>query len=218
MQIGGMSTRLSRLYGRASGMPLLIGLLVVTFAIAADLAHEAWATARSQQRAAERAAREFVHLAATSAAYEAQATTNLGLRTLFTSVASREDDTSDAPPQPDVLVRIADRIRDCRCAPLFQPSYYFRLALDSGALRLTANAAPTDAERRWLRDTLSTHIRAVRRPDWDVALLYGGVDSRPRIVAYTLRFAAGQARYAYGFVSDVAAFGDDVVDLGEAVF
>src|SRR5881396_81807 len=81
---------LSRLYARAAGMPLLIGLLVVTFAIAADLAHEAWTTALSQQQTAERALRDFVRFSATSTAYQAQASIALGLRTLFTDAAAHD--------------------------------------------------------------------------------------------------------------------------------
>jgi DNA-binding response OmpR family regulator len=48
--------------------------------VAADLAHEAWTTAQAQQRTTERAARDFVHYAATSAADESQTTMGLALR------------------------------------------------------------------------------------------------------------------------------------------
>src|SRR4029077_16193230 len=80
---------LSRLYARAAGMPLLIGLLVVTFAIAADLAHEAWNTGLAQQQTAERALRDFVRFSATSTAYQTQASIELGARTLLAPVAAR---------------------------------------------------------------------------------------------------------------------------------
>ena len=89
---------LSRLYARAAGMPLLVGLLVVTFALAADLAHEAWATAQSQQQTAERALRDFVRFSATSTAYETQASLELGLRTLFSAGSSRAANDIDVPP------------------------------------------------------------------------------------------------------------------------
>src|SRR5689334_5374396 len=179
-------------------MPLLIGLLVVTFAIAADLAHEAWTTALSQQQTAERALRDFVRFSATSTTYEAQASIELGLRTLFGAVGPR------AVAGPEALQQAAARIADCHCAPVFHPSYYFRLALPNRDLRTSGDATPSDLEQQWLRDTVSAHVRAVRHPDWDASLIYGGVDSRPRVVAYALR--AGNI--AYGFVSDVASFGD----------
>src|SRR5881227_2202563 len=117
-------------------MPILIGLLVVTFAIAADLAHEAWTTALAQEQISERAARDFVRFAATSAGYEARATIDLGLRTLFASIAARVGASPPrAAPGPEALERNAARIRDCRCAPAYAPSYYFRLDLGSGELR-----------------------------------------------------------------------------------
>src|SRR5262249_24019488 len=47
--------RAAGFYARASGMPLLVALLVVTFAIAGDLVHEAWTTARAQRETADRA-------------------------------------------------------------------------------------------------------------------------------------------------------------------
>src|SRR5690242_21884575 len=118
---------LSRLYNRAAGIPLLIGLLVVTFAIAADLAHEAWSTAISQQQTAERALRDFVRFSATSTAYQAQASIELGVRTLLGPVAARGTRDSASAPGPEALERSAARIRVCQCAPAFQPSFYFRL-------------------------------------------------------------------------------------------
>ena len=198
---------LSRLYARTAGMPLLIGLLVVTFAIAADLAHEAWATALSEQQTAERALRDFVRFSATSTAYEVQASIELGLRTLFAAGAARGTTGTNAVGGAEALVQSAAHIRECRCAPVFQPSYYFQLALADGGLDLAGAAAPSDAERRWLRDTVRAHARAVRHADWDAALVYGGTESRPRVVAYSLRGGA----IAYGFVSDVGAFGDAAI-------
>jgi hypothetical protein len=188
-------------------MPLLIGLLVVTFAIAADLAHEAWNTALAQQQTAERALRDFVRFSATSTAYQTQASIELGARTLLAPVAARGARDTSPAPGPEALEQSAARIRDCRCAPAFQPAFYFRLDLASGDLRTAGGVTPSGVERRWLRDTIGTQVRDLRHPDWDVALLFGGVDSQPRIVAYGMRGSAA----AYGFVSDVGAFGDAVI-------
>jgi signal transduction histidine kinase len=195
---------LSRLYARAAGMPLLVGLLVVTFAIAADLAHEAWSTAQSQQQTAKRALRDFVRFSATSTAYETQASIELGLRTLFSSALARPTNAIDVAAGLKTLEQNAARIRDCHCAPVFTPSYYFRLTLADGDLRTSGDATPSEAERQWLRDTIVVHARAIRHADWDVALVYGGVDARPRVIAYSVY--AGTT--TYGFVSEVGAFGD----------
>ena len=195
---------LARLYNRAVGMPLLIGLLVVTFAIAADLAHEAWSTGLSQQQTAERAVRDFVRFSATSTAYQAQASIELGVRTLFAPVIAHGARDASPAPGPEALQQSAARIRVCDCAPAFQPSFYFRLDLASRDIRIVGDPMPSDAERQWLRDTIATHARDVRHPDWDVALVFGGVDARPRIVAYGVRGSAT----VYGFVSDVRPFAD----------
>ena len=190
-------------------MPILIGLLVVAFAIAADLAHEAWTTALSQQEISERAERDFVRFAATSAGYEARAAIDLGLRALFTTITGGGDSSRRPLPGPDVLERGAARIRECRCAPAYTPSYYFRVGLVDGELRTSGGAPPDEAERRWLRDTIGARVRALRRADGDAALVYGEVNRRPRIIAYALRAdASGLIGYAFGFVSDVASFGD----------
>jgi signal transduction histidine kinase len=197
---------LSRLYNRATGMPILIGLLVVTFAIAADLAHEAWTTGVSQQRTAERALRDFVRFSATNTAYQAQASIELGVRTLLGPVAARSARDRSPAAELEALAESAARIVECHCAPVFRPTFYFRLDLASADLRISGAASPSDAERQWLRDTIAVHARAVRHPDWDVALVYGGAGSRPRVVAYSLRGPA-----AYGLVSDVGAFGDAAI-------
>ena len=192
-------------------MPLLVGLLVVTFAIAADLAHEAWSTALAQQRTAQRAGEDFVRYTATNAAYETQATIALALRALFAPVTAPSSSSRAAPAAADILARGVQHVRDCRCAPLLAPRSYFRLHLPDGELQIAGDSA-SPAERRWLRDTIVAHLRAVRQPDWDDALLYGLVDARPRIVGYTTRTVGGVApEYVYGIVSDVAEFGEALV-------
>ena len=209
-----MSSRLLRLYARASGMPLFIGLLVVTFAIAADLAHEAFTTARAERDTAERALREFVRLSATSMSYKAQANIHVGLSALFGAVgAQRGTVPSGAVPSPEALALASARVRACRCAPSFHPSYYFRLSLADGELRTIANGAalPTETEHAWLRDTVAAHARVSRSADWEAALIYGGTALRPRIVAYAIRGGAAQhPGHAFGFVSDAGPFGDVV--------
>src|SRR5688500_19751355 len=63
----------SRLYARASGIPLLVILLVVTFAIAGDLGHEAWETARVTLETADRALPDYTRFAASTMAARATA-------------------------------------------------------------------------------------------------------------------------------------------------
>jgi signal transduction histidine kinase len=185
-------------------MPLLVGLLVVTFAIAADLAHEAWTTARSQARTAEHAALNVVRFAAASAADESEATLSLGLRALFREVMT------DARPAlgPEVLARNAARIVGCRCAPALPARYYFRLTLGTGALLLAEDTGATDAERRWLRDTVATRVRSAGQGDGEIAVLYRGTTGA-HLVAFVVRTAARDT-LVYGMSADMDAIGDAV--------
>lgn len=191
---------------RSAGMPLLVGLLVVTFAIAADLAHEAWSTALAQQRTAARAGEDFVRFTATGAAYETQASIALALRALFAPIAAAN---RIAPPAA-IVARGVAHARDCRCAPLVAAPTFFRLRVADADLQVAGDSLSA-AERRWLRDTVSAHLRFARLPDWDDALLYGVVDGRPRVAGYTTRpTGAVSPEYVYGFVTDAGAFGQAV--------
>jgi signal transduction histidine kinase len=198
-----MTGRFSRAYARASGMPLLVALLVVTFAIAADLAHEAWITAQSQQRGAERAAREFIRFAATNAVDESEATLALALRALFGDLTS----SGRAAPRVESLAATAARIRSCRCAPALPARYYFRLSLDSGQLRFVG-ADTAEPDRVWLRDSVAARARADRRGDDHLALVYHD-GPRPRIIAMVRRIVPNDT-LIYGVVTDMAEFGDAV--------
>ena len=193
-------------------MPLLVTLLVVTFAIAADLAHEAWTTAQSQAHTAERAARNFVRFAASNVADEAQATISLGTRALFGNVVSAGAGAGSASvaPGPEALARRAAAIVDCRCAPALPARAYVRFTVRSGELRVIADSTLPSAERRWLRETLAAQARVAARNDGANAVLYRDA-TPPRIVFSVVRGSAPNDRIVYGAVADVAA-------IGEAVF
>ena len=191
-----------------TGIPLLIGLLVVTFAIAADLAHEAWSTAVVQQETAERAGRDFVRLTATSRAYEAQSAIASALRALFAAIGPH-DAPLHAAPGPDALEQGARRVLTCRCAPLIGASYYFRLRLSDREIRVAGDETPSPVELRWLEDTIITQAAIARGAEWDAAVLYGRPADRPRVLAFTIR-TDGHRTYAYGLTSDVTAFGDAI--------
>jgi len=192
-------------------MPLFVGLLVVTFAIAVDLAHEAWTTARAQHATADRALRDFVRLSATSMSYQARANVADGLHALFAVVGSSRDVEVRTSPGPEVLARARERLSECQCAPVFPASYYFRLSLHDAELRTTTAPSDVDssAEHRWLRDTLIAHARLARAGEWDIALVVRPAEPRGRIVAYTIPRSAGGSGHVYGFVADAEAFADE---------
>jgi signal transduction histidine kinase len=184
-------------------MPLLVGLLVVTFAIAADLAHEAWSNALSRQRTAERAGRDLVRYTATSTAYETRTALDHALHALFAPNATRTSgDRADVGVER--LIRSAAHVRDCKCAPAITAHYYFQLRLSDRALQLKGASEPSMAERQWLADTVAARARSVWRSDWDYALVSGVVDGQRRIVGYAPNRDGGDSS-VYGFVSDVAA-------------
>lgn len=187
-------------------MPLLVGLLVVTFAIAADLAHEAWTNALSRQRTAEHAGRDLVHFTATSAAYEARAEIDLALRALFAPAAAPVSG-NPADARVERLIGNAAHVRVCKCAPEIAARYYFRIHVPDGALQVKGAGEPSAAEREWLTDTLVAHARSVRRPDGDYALVAAAMDGQRRVVGYAPS-ANARDPSIYGFVSDVAALRD----------
>jgi len=178
-----------------SGMPLLVGLLVVTFAIAADVAHEAWTTSVVQQATAERAARDFVRLSATSVAHDAQSAIAVALRAFFAPLGARETQLR-VVPDARVLARAAAEV---------PASYYFRVGVADRDLNVAGAESPADDEQRWLRDSMSRFGAEARRRGWDTALLYSVVAGRPRIVAYTVR-TNGSREYVYGLTSDASSF------------
>jgi signal transduction histidine kinase len=189
-------------------MPLLVALLVVTFAIASVLAHEAWTTAQSQARSAERAAHNFVRFAATNAADESQATLSLGLRALFGELLATSGSRRLTSRGPEVLAGSAARIEACRCAPVLPARHYFRLSLGDGTLLLAGDTTTDAAERAWLRDTLARHARAVRSGDGEMPLIYDA--ARQRVIAFVVPATASRDTLVYGMSADVTMIGDAV--------
>ena len=207
----------SRLYARASGMPLLVTLLIVTFAIAGDLAHEAWETARVQRETADRALSDYTRFAASAMADRARTNISNGLVALLGGIGTQRDDGSGPAPPAAIISRNAERIARCACAPIIPARFHFRLDLrpSGDTIRLADNAVSGAGEVEWVRDTVGAHIRRVRRADWDVVVLHGrapgasvGDTATGRIIGYTIRAdARGEPEYAYGTVSNVADFG-----------
>jgi signal transduction histidine kinase len=211
----------SRLYARASGIPLLVTLLVVTFAIAGDLGHEAWETARVQRETADRALRDYTRFTASTMADRVEGNIRSGLTPLFAGVTGeRGSPLSDPPPSPAVLERNAERIVRCRCAPVIPARFHFRLDLRPGrdSLFASGDAGVPVTEADWVRDTLSAHVRRAPPTDGDIAVVYGRLPAVPgdttqrgRMIGYTVRAdGSGRPAHVYGVVSTVASFADAI--------
>jgi signal transduction histidine kinase len=218
---------LSRLYARASGIPLLVTLLIVTFAIAGDLAHEAWETARVQRETADRALHDYTRFAAATAADRARSSITAALSALFAGIGAERSGDAAAPAPPDVLARNAERIVRCRCAPSIPALAYFRLDLSppGDTMFIVAAGAAPPSELAWVRDTLGSHVRARTEQDGGISLLYGtppagrtDTAGAGRIVGYTVRSdSAGSPARVYGVVSTVTAFaGATFADLARS--
>jgi signal transduction histidine kinase len=170
---------------RLHGVPLLIVLLIVTFAIAGELAIEAWGTARAERETARRALRDYTHFAASTMSEQARA--NLG-----TAFASLLDPATARRGTGEIPTR-----------------YRFRLDLSARErpIEVSGDTVPSAAELAWLRDTISTHARLVRRHEWNVAFILGPPIAR-RVVAYTVRSeSGGEITHADGVVTDVESLG-----------
>jgi signal transduction histidine kinase len=202
-------------------MPLLITLLVVTFAIAGDLAHEAWTTARVQRETADRALRDYTRFAAATMADRAQASIATGLTALLGGIGTQRGIPSPGPAPPAAAVaRSAERVVRCACAPAIPARFHFRLDLHPGGdtLTIAGGSDVPETELGWVRDTIGAHVREARRPEWDIALVHGSMPARPgdalprgRLIGYTVRAdGAGRDAHVYGVVSDVASFGEAI--------
>jgi signal transduction histidine kinase len=200
-------------------MPLLVTLLVVTFAIAGDLAHEAWQTARVERETADRALGDYTRFAAAAMADRARTNIATGLSALLGTVGTQRGAPAPGPaPTANAVAGNADRIARCDCAPVIPPRFHFRLDLrpSGDTLRIAGGTGASAREIAWVRDTLSAHVRSVQRREWDVAMLHGLVPRSPgdttargRVIGYTVRAdSGGHPAYVYGVVSDVAEFGE----------
>src|SRR6266550_2586221 len=163
---------------------LISGLLVLALGLAGLLAFNAQATFRDHRATAERVLQDYARLAA--ARFAQRTAQNLYYMACWPVVeafarsgAAERPDHLPAPPA------IAAGLDSVSAAFVRHARYSFRLNLASGEM-VTAGATPSPAVRRWLRDTLPVHLRAVYEKDEHVAALVDSVDGATRLVVYTL--------------------------------
>src|SRR5678815_2195567 len=73
-----------------TGMPALVGLLLVVFAIAGLLVYEAWNTGRSRREIAERGLQDYAAYASWSTARAGENILTASLSTIFRGIAWRD--------------------------------------------------------------------------------------------------------------------------------
>jgi len=181
----------------------LVAILVLTVALAAFLAYEAWDAARSHRATAERAIRDYAKFAAWEFSVSAKEALYSTLAWAFGPTAVIEARSLDRPlPEPSILDQ--EKSSHLLCAR-DSSRYFFRLDLRDGSF-VTSGATPQQAMRRWLLDTLPQNAKTYK-PDWAFEVVSGSVDRQPRSIVYQLkRDRAGQPAVAYGFEVCFAQF------------
>ncbi len=187
---------------RTLGWPL--ALLVASLAITVLAAVQATLTVRRHRATAEQLLRDYAAFAAWS--YQRHAGEEIGEAAWFTlnPILHRHLHDSDRIPESRHLPGyLARSLEDCRCRPLGQPGTYWSFALGADTLNLTG-PRPTLREQRWLVDTVTRHVRdpAGAGAGERMAVIAGGDDERPRLVAYGLMPTIRNDTIVYGFTFD----------------
>lgn len=112
-----------------TGMPALVGLLIVVFCIAGLLVYEAWNTGRSRREIAERGLQDYAAYATWSTARIADATLSASLATLFRGLVGTRIASSAPLPPLSALEADAAYVDECDCTLKFPADYYFRVDL-----------------------------------------------------------------------------------------
>lgn len=189
--------------GARSRAKSLVAILMLTVALAAFLAYEAWDAARSHRATAERAIRDYAKFAAWEFSVSAKEALYSSLVWAFSPTAGIDARDLDRPlPAPSILDQ--EKSSHLLCAR-DSSRYFFRLDLRDGSF-VTAGATPQESMRRWLVDTLPRNARSYKA-DWAYEVVSGSVDSQPRAIVYQLkRDRSGRPAVAYGFELCFAQF------------
>ena len=197
---------------RGRGLPTFAALLAALLVVSA-LAFQARRAEQDQRATADRALREYAGFAAWEFASNAREQMWLSMTELLRPVEQLNPSPIGAAlPSPVILAVQSHRVAACHCANEIPASYYFRLNLEDSALAMVGGddpdaTAPDRLERRWLRDTIASHARALFEPGWRFATVVGSVGGRRLTVSYTVvRDTAGRAVAAYGVVSESTRF------------
>src|SRR5919199_2994063 len=148
---------------RSRTRPLVV-ILLLTVALAAFLAYEAWDAARTHQAAAERTIRDYANFAAWefSASLKEQIYSTLAF--VFSPTAKIDvRGAHDTLPEPCILA--SEKTAKLQCAR-DSARYYFRLDLRDRSL-VTSGDEPSAAMRAWVLDTVPKHAWAEYGKDWD---------------------------------------------------
>jgi signal transduction histidine kinase len=109
-----------------TGMPALVGLLLVVFVIAGLLVYEAWSTGRSRREIAERGLQDYAAYASWSAARAGENILAASLSTIFRGIAGNTVGGDDDITPLSTLVAGSKYLAQCDCAMNLPADYFFR--------------------------------------------------------------------------------------------
>jgi len=181
----------------------LVAILVLTVALAAFLAYEAWDAARSHRATAERAIRDYAKFAAWEFSVSAKEVLYSNLVWAFSPTGPLDARDLDKPlPGPKILDQ--EKSSHLLCAR-DSSRYFFRLDLRDGSF-VTSGDTPAASMRKWMLDTLPKNAKTYKA-DWVHEVVSGSVNGSPRAIVYQLkRDRAGRPAVAYGFELCFAQF------------
>ena len=188
---------------RRSRSTSLVAILMLTVALAAFLAYEAWDAGRSHRATAKRAIDDYAKFAAWEFSVSAKEMLYSTLAWAFSPVGMLDARDLDRPlPGPSILDH--EKSSHLLCAR-DSSRYFFRLDLRDASF-VTSGDVPAASMRKWMLDTLPGNAKTYK-PDWVYEVVSGSVDGHPRAIVYQLkRDRAGHPAVAYGFELCFAQF------------
>ena len=215
-----------------TGMPALVGLLLVVFVIAGLLVYEAWNTGRSRREIAERGLQDYAAYASWSTARAGESVLAGSLSTIFRGIAGNRVDENEPLTPLSSLVAGARYLEECKCAMPLPADYFFRFdrrtgkvetaaaqlkgpeqtvetgwaAAKVGSYTLQAERTLVEPDAEWIADVLGS-ARLESLPNFATQLLIHD-DSTLAIGLSPLRDSAGNVVGALGFVTSARRFAD----------
>jgi signal transduction histidine kinase len=184
-----MPTRLPR-----SRATILVAVLLLSMALAAALAHEAWRAERSHRATADRTLRDYAAFAAFEFTVAAKSKMYSNILYVFSPVMHEEAlGPQDPLEPPQVLLRPAVREKLCPAAP----PYAFRLDVATGELTFAGHVPPLETQRHIRRAVLKDLGAYVR--DWGYRTIIEPTGGKPLSLVYQVKWRRDRTKAAlYG--------------------
>jgi signal transduction histidine kinase len=212
-----------------TGMPALVGLLLVVFAIAGLLVWEAWNTGRSRREIAERGLQDYAAYASWSTARAGENTLAASLSTIFRGLAGNRIEPNEPIAPITQIVAGADYLRRCDCGMMLPVDYFYRYDERDGSIetRAAEHAPELTVETGWAAAKVGSYTPQVEPSliepddDWlEQSLRHAPLSGSPTFALYFAtqsdssvvvgiapqRDSAGRMIGALGFVSSARRF------------